>query len=56
LTSLTGGYHLAFAVGAVFAATGAVLGAVLLRSGQGEPAPAHGHEEPFGSLAGAESE
>jgi EmrB/QacA subfamily drug resistance transporter len=31
LSSLTGGYHLAFAVGALFAATAAVLGAVLLR-------------------------
>ena len=33
LVALTGGYHLAFLVGAVFAATGAVLGGVLLRSG-----------------------
>src|SRR5436190_17223503 len=49
LTSLTGGYHLAFAVGAVFAATAAVLGAVLLRSGQAEPAP--GQAEPVGRLA-----
>ena len=48
LTSLTGGYHLAFAVGAVFAATGAVLGAVLLRSPQA--VPAHEHGEP--ALAG----
>jgi hypothetical protein len=31
--ALTGGYHVAFLVGAVFAATGAALGAVLLRSG-----------------------
>jgi EmrB/QacA subfamily drug resistance transporter len=52
LTSLTGGYHLAFAVGAVFAATAAVLGAVLLRSGQAEPAPAQA--EPVGSLASAD--
>jgi EmrB/QacA subfamily drug resistance transporter len=49
LTSLTGGYHLAFAVGAVFAATAAALGAVLLRSRQ--PAPAHEHGEPVGALA-----
>jgi MFS family permease len=49
LTSLTGGYHLAFAVGAVFAATAAVLGAVLLRSPQ--TAPAHEHGEPVGALA-----
>jgi EmrB/QacA subfamily drug resistance transporter len=45
LVALTGGYHLAFLIGAVFAATGAVLGAVLLRSGaqvpeQGEVAAA----------------
>jgi MFS family permease len=33
LVALTGGYHVAFLVGAVFAATGAALGAVLLRSG-----------------------
>jgi EmrB/QacA subfamily drug resistance transporter len=52
LTSLTGGYHLAFAVGAVFAATAAVLGAVLLRSGQAEPAP--GQAEPVGRLASAD--
>jgi len=32
LVALTGGYHLAFLVGAVFAATGAALGAALLRS------------------------
>src|SRR6187397_2049680 len=32
VVALTGGYHLAFLVGAVFAATGAVLGGVLLRS------------------------
>ncbi len=31
LEALTGGYHLAFAVGALFAVTAAVLGAVLLR-------------------------
>jgi len=32
--ALTGGYHLAFAVGAVFAAAAALLGAVLLRAGR----------------------
>jgi len=37
LVALTGGYHLAFLVGAVFAATGAALGAVLLRSGAEVP-------------------
>ncbi len=39
LAALTGGYHLAFLVGAVFAATGAVLGAALLRSGAQASAP-----------------
>jgi hypothetical protein len=37
LAALTGGYHAAFVVGAVFAAGAAVLGAVLLRTS----APAH---------------
>jgi EmrB/QacA subfamily drug resistance transporter len=44
LEALAGGYHVAFVVGALFAATGAVLGAVLLRdrapAGAHEPAPA----------------
>jgi predicted MFS family arabinose efflux permease len=35
VSALTGGYHLAFLLGAIFAATAAVLGATLLR----EPAP-----------------
>src|ERR671935_2676593 len=39
VAALTGGYHLAFLPGAVFAAGGARLGAVLLRPGG---APAHG--------------
>jgi MFS family permease len=39
LVALTGGYHLAFLVGAVFAAGGAALGAVLLRSRAQESAP-----------------
>jgi EmrB/QacA subfamily drug resistance transporter len=34
LTALSGGYHLAFFVGAVFAGTAALLGAVLLRPGR----------------------
>jgi hypothetical protein len=56
LTSLTGGYHLAFAVGALFAATAAVLGAVFLRPGA--QAAAQGHEEPAGGgrLASAEAD
>ncbi len=44
LAALTGGYHLAFVVGAIFAAVAATLGAVLLRSGQ---MPAH-EAEPHG--------
>ena len=48
LTALTGGYHLSFLLGAIFAATGAVLSATLLR---GAKMPAH---EPAGELAGAE--
>ena len=56
LTSLTGGYHLAFAVGALFAATAAAIGAVLLRTG-GEAA-SHDHEEAAGRgrLACAEAD
>jgi hypothetical protein len=38
LTALNGGYHLAFAVGAVFAAGAAVLGVALLRAGVKGPA------------------
>src|SRR5438445_8318001 len=34
LASLVGGYHLAFVVGAIFAAAAAALGAVVLRAGQ----------------------
>jgi MFS family permease len=56
LTSLTGGYHLAFAVGALFAATAAVVGAVFLRAGA--QAAAHEHEETGGAgrLVGAEAD
>jgi Na+/melibiose symporter-like transporter len=42
LAALTGGYHLAFLVGAIFAATGAVLGGTLLRGARmsaHEPTP-----------------
>ncbi len=47
LEALTGGYHLAFLVGAVFAASGAVLGGVLLRSGaQAAPGGEEAIEEP----------
>ena len=34
ISALTGGYHVAFLVGAVFAATAAVIGGTLLRAGQ----------------------
>jgi hypothetical protein len=37
LAALTGGYHAAFMVGAVFAATAAALGALLLRPGAVPP-------------------
>ena len=50
LSALTGGYHLAFLVGAIFAALAAGLGAVLLRAGAyapqegaGEPASVEAH-------------
>ena len=47
LVALTGGYHLAFLVGAVFAASGAVLGGVLLRSGaEAAPGGEEAIEEP----------
>ena len=51
LAALSGGYHVAFVVGALFAAAAAVVGATLLRSG--EQAGAHG-EEAIGGLATAE--
>src|SRR5690242_18461833 len=44
VAALTGGYHLAFLLGAIFAAAAAVLGATLIR--EGAPAPAHA--EPLG--------
>jgi hypothetical protein len=43
LVALTGGYHLAFLVGALFAVAAATVGAVLLREGQ--RAPAHRGDE-----------
>jgi EmrB/QacA subfamily drug resistance transporter len=43
LAALTGGYHLAFLVGALFAVAAATVGAVLLREGQA--APAHQGDE-----------
>jgi EmrB/QacA subfamily drug resistance transporter len=52
LVALTGGYHAAFLVGAIFAAGAAAIGAVFLRTRE---MPAHG-EEPTGVPATAESE
>jgi EmrB/QacA subfamily drug resistance transporter len=54
LTALTGGYHLGFLVGAIFAVAAAVVGAVLLRVGL--QAPAHEGEEAPGAPAPAEAE
>jgi len=50
LVALTGGYHVAFLVGAVFAAAAALIGAVLLRAG----APSVEGEHAHGVAAGAE--
>ena len=50
LSALTGGYHLAFLVGAAFAAVAAVIGGTLLREGQ--PAAAH---EVHGAPAASEA-
>jgi EmrB/QacA subfamily drug resistance transporter len=52
--ALNGGYHLAFLIGAVFSAAAAVLGAILLRSGQ--PATVHEGEEASGVAAVADAE
>jgi EmrB/QacA subfamily drug resistance transporter len=53
LVALTGGYHAAFVVGAVFALAAAVVGAVLLRGGV--PAAAHEGEQQLHAPAAAES-
>jgi len=53
LDALVGGYHVAFVVGAVFAATAAALGAGLLRAGQYSDAGEG--EAAIGAPAGAES-
>jgi MFS family permease len=50
LVALTGGYHLAFVVGAIFAVAAAAIGGGLLRT-RHQAAPAHAHEEPLGALA-----
>lgn len=49
LAALTGGYHLAFLVGAVFAAAAAAIGAGFLA--ETEQAPAHEHEEAISAPA-----
>jgi EmrB/QacA subfamily drug resistance transporter len=54
LTALTGGYHLAFLVGALFAAAAAVIGAVFLCTAQ--PAPAHEGDEARGVPAAAKGD
>ena len=54
LDALTGGYHVAFLVGAIFALGATVLGAALLRVRM--QAPAHDGQEATGELAGAEAD
>jgi EmrB/QacA subfamily drug resistance transporter len=54
LDALTGGYHVAFLVGAIFALAATLLGAALLRVRQ--QAPAHEGQEATGALAGAEAD
>src|SRR5256714_1306633 len=51
--ALTGGYHIAFLVGAIFAALAAVIGATLLHEAAGAPAQS---AEPHGVPATAESD
>jgi MFS family permease len=52
--ALTGGYHLAFLAGAIFAVVGALLSALVLR--EAAQVAAHGAEEPTGSPAYAKSD
>jgi len=47
--ALTAGYHLAFLLGAVFAAAAAVIGATLIR--EGAEAPSHAHDSTAGEPA-----
>jgi EmrB/QacA subfamily drug resistance transporter len=49
VAALTGGYHLAFLLGAVFAAAAAVIGATLIR--EGAAAPSHAHDSTAGDPA-----
>jgi EmrB/QacA subfamily drug resistance transporter len=55
LAALTGGYHIAFLVGAVFAAAGAALGAALLRAGVQSAADPGDGEASLGEPAAAEA-
>jgi EmrB/QacA subfamily drug resistance transporter len=54
LAALTGGYHVAFAVGAAFAALAAAVGGLLLRAEK--PASAHEGDEGVGRPAAAEAD
>ena len=54
VAALNGGYHVAFVAGAAFAASGAALGGLLLRTRL--QAPAHHGEEAIGAPAVAEAE
>jgi hypothetical protein len=54
LAALTGGYHAAFLLGAIFAAGAAAIGAIFLRAGI--PAGEHGGQEATGVPASAEAE
>jgi EmrB/QacA subfamily drug resistance transporter len=54
LAALTGGYHVAFVIGALFALAAAALGGALLRAGL--HAPAHEGEGPIGGPAAAEAD
>jgi EmrB/QacA subfamily drug resistance transporter len=47
VAALTGGYHVAFLLGAIFAASAAIIGAVLLRTGAAAPV----HEQAVGEPA-----
>jgi len=51
LSALTGGYHVAFLVGAAFAAAAAVIGGALLR----EAEPMAAHEPAHGAAAATET-
>jgi hypothetical protein len=53
LAALTGGYHAAFLIGALFAAGAAFIGGVFL---QPKDMPAHEHEEAVGVPAVAEAD